>query len=88
MLSKKDIETIKELSQEYALTDEQIAKRLKCSRATVNRARKKHQIPIRNIQNKSDKAYICVVCKSKIFIKRCESRKLVCDNCLAEIKNN
>ena len=42
------VEAVKKLSQEYGLSDQEIADMLGCCRATVQRARAKHGIPIAN----------------------------------------
>lgn len=79
--SKEFVEMIIEYSQEYGLTDTEIAEALNCSRSTIARIKKEYNLPNRNVNNRRDKSYVCPFCKSTIFIKRCESITLMCENC-------
>lgn len=84
-ITDNEINKIIDLSQNYGMTDTEIARLIGCSRATINRARQKYSIPIRNIKNKIDKKYICIECKKEVYIRRSDSRKLLCSVCLDKL---
>lgn len=86
-ITDKELDSIRELSQEFGMTDTQIAQMIGCSRATINRARNKHDIPIRNVKNKMDKSYICNECGNEILIKRSEQKRFICGDCMDKLKN-
>lgn len=75
------VEQVRHLSQNEGLSDEEIAKQLGCSRATVNRTRKNHNIPLANLENRKDKSYTCVACNETIVIARKERKKRYCPEC-------
>lgn len=79
------IEKIKYLSQEEGLNDQEIAEQLGCSRATINRARKQHNIPLANLENRKDKEYVCGHCNETIKIARKERKKRYCPECREEL---
>lgn len=83
-----DYKKIETLALEEGLNDRMIAEKLGCDRVTVTRIRKRYNIPKCNINNRKDKSYVCAKCNKKVFIKRCEPRKLLCEECLQYIKNN
>lgn len=70
------------LSQEEGLFDPQIASVLGLSRVTVFRVRKECNIPKANVMMKKDKKYVCGECGKTVIIRRCEDKKIVCDDCL------
>lgn len=84
-IGENEVSKIKYLSQEYGMNDTEIATFLGCSRATINRARKKHNIPLRNVNNKLDKKFICLECKKEVTIRRSDDRKLLCSVCLDKL---
>lgn len=86
-VTDKEIDSIKELSQEFGMTDTQIAEMIGCSRATVNRVRNKNNIPIRNVNNKMDKKYVCNECGSEVLIRRNEQKRFMCGDCMDKLKN-
>lgn len=75
------VERIRDLSQNEGLRDDEIAKIIGCSRATVNRERIKNNIPTANLNNRRDKEVICKQCCQKILIRRNERKKAVCSIC-------
>lgn len=79
-------DTVRYMSQELGLNDRQISEKLNCQRATITKLRKRYDIPTCNINNRKDKTYICATCNKKVFIKRKERRKAVCDECAKKIK--
>ena len=82
------VETIRSLSQEEGLWDSEIAERLGCCRATVNRARIDHGIPKAITENRKDKSYVCSGCGETVLIRRRESRKAYCDDCQKKIQHD
>ena len=56
------VKEVERLSQEEGLNDREIAIKLGCSRATVNRIRVGYEIPTANLSNIRDKKYICSKC--------------------------
>lgn len=87
MAIKLVVKEIEKLSQDEGLTDQEIADKLGCSRATVNRTRIKYNIPTANFENRADKEYTCLTCGKKVYIKRCEVMKLQCPECEKKTKN-
>lgn len=75
------VKEIEILSQEEGYKDNEIAKRIGCSRATVNRERIKHQIPTANLLNRKDKQYVCQQCHAVITIRRKDRKKAICPGC-------
>lgn len=75
------VEQVRHLSQNEGLSDQEIAEKLQCSRATVNRARKAHNIPTANLDNRKDKSYTCENCRNEIIIARKERKKRYCPTC-------
>lgn len=69
------------LSQDEGLNDSEIAQELGCCRATINRIRKKKDIPRANLANRKDKSYICGRCGKEVFIRRKEYKKIYCPEC-------
>ncbi len=82
------VKKVYDLSQNHGLTEEEIAKELNCARRTISRVRKEYDIPKRNLNNRKDKSFICFYCKKKIYIKRCESVRLMCSECESVIAKN
>lgn len=80
-----NIDEIKYLSTERGLNDRQIAEIMKCKRETITRIRNRNNIPKCNLDNREDKTFICGICSKKIFIKRKDSLKYLCDNCCKNI---
>lgn len=80
-----NIEEVRRLSQEEGLNDRQIAERLGCSRVTVTRIRKRHDIPTCEKCNRRDKVYTCLSCGEKIYIMRKERRRAFCEKCTSEL---
>lgn len=78
------VKEVRRLSQEEGLNDTEIAKMIGCSRATVMRARKQHNIPLCNVMNKKDKTYVCGICGETITIRRCERRQYACPQCIGK----
>lgn len=76
------------LSVNEGLTETEIAKKLGISRSTVSRVKKQFNIPKRVLKNRKDKFYICPFCNKKIYIKRCDSLKLMCDKCRDKISQS
>lgn len=85
MAFKAIIEEVRKLSQEEGLHDDEIAKIIGCSRATVNKVRKDNNIPLSNLNNRKDKEYTCLDCKKVVKIKRSERRELICPECVAKL---
>ena len=79
------VKMIRHLSQKEGLSDQEIANKLGCSRATVNRTRKAHNIPLANLNNRKDKTYECVHCQKTITIARKERKKRYCPDCREEL---
>ena len=73
---------IKRLALEEGMNDRMIAEELNCDRTTVTRIRKRNNIPKCNVNNRRDKSYICIECGKKVFIKRTENKRLLCNECL------
>lgn len=73
---------IEYLALQEGMNDRMIADKLHCDRTTVTRIRRRYNIPKCNVNNRRDKSYICVGCNKKVFIKRCEPKRLLCDECL------
>lgn len=80
------VEEIRRLSQDEGLSDKEIATVLGCSRATVNRARRAHDIPTANLDNRKDKEYTCTFCEKVVVIARKERKKRYCDDCREQLK--
>ena len=78
------VKEIERLSQEEGLKDDEIAQIIGCSRATINRERKRHNIPTANLINRKDKSFVCKKCNQTIYIRRKERKQSVCNNCKAE----
>lgn len=76
------VKEVRRLSQEEGKSDSEIAAMIGCSRSTVVRARKQHNIPAANIMNRKDKIYKCGVCGKEIKIRRCEKMQYACEACL------
>ena len=70
------------------LTESEIAKKLVISRRTVSRVKKQYNIPKRVLKNRKDKFYICPFCNEKVYIKRSDSLKLMCDDCSSKISQS
>lgn len=83
-----NVDEIRYLSQERGMNDRMIADILNCNRSTVTRVRKKHNIPICNVNNREDKTYICSKCGKTVYIKRCEQKRLFCNECLQSVRND
>lgn len=75
------VNEVERLSQEEGLNDREIADKIGCSRATVNRIRVKYEIPTANLSNRRDKTYICSKCGTEVVIRRRDRRKLYCKEC-------
>lgn len=80
------VKEIWRLSQEEGLTDGEIAELFGCSRITINRTRKKYNIPRANLKNRKDKQYICASCNQVVTIRRKERKKRYCEECKAKRK--
>lgn len=76
------IKEVERLSQGEGRSDSEIAVAIGCSRSTVARARKQHNIPAANMMNRKDKTYRCGVCGKTVRIRRCEKIQYACENCL------
>lgn len=85
-MRKLDIEFIKQCVSD-GLTDREIAEKLNCNRVSVTRVRNKNNIKKRSVDDIRDKYYVCVNCKKKVFIKRKDTPKLMCDDCLISTNN-
>lgn len=83
-MKKLDIEFIKECVDK-GLTDNEISILMNCNRVSVTRARKNNNIKKRDIGNVMDKTYVCIGCYKTIYIKRNDSAKMFCDNCLKKM---
>lgn len=83
---KEFIDNVRHLSQEEGLKDGEIAERLGCSRATVNRTRQAYNIPTANLRNRKDKHCICEACEKEYYVQRKERRKKYCNTCLEKIE--
>lgn len=81
MAFKLIVKEIERLSQEEGLIDSEIAEKIGCSRATVNRIRAKENIPTANLMKKKDKAFICRNCGKKDFVRRYQAKPVLCVNC-------
>jgi transposase-like protein len=79
---KEFLENIEHYAQEEGLRDGEIAEILGCSRATVNRTRKLHDIPTANLRNRKDKECKCDECGKEYMIRRKERRRRQCKDCL------
>ena len=75
------IKQIEYLSQNEGLKDDEIAERIGCSRATINRERKKNKIPTANLANRVDKHYVCKGCNKMITIRRKDRKQNYCPDC-------
>lgn len=80
------VDEIRRLSQEEGFADKEIAGILGCSRATVNRARRTHNIPTANLDNRKDKEYTCTFCEKVVVIARKERKKRYCKECREQLK--
>lgn len=80
-IDKSFAEKVYYLSQYEGLTDNEIAKKLDCSKSTVTRTKKKFNIPIRNLSNRKDKTFVCVYCRDICYVRRNEEVRLMCDSC-------
>lgn len=81
MLDRFNEEVLKQIrhySQEEGLHDHEIAEKLGCSRATVNRKRQLHEIPMANLSNRQDKKCMCEYCGYAYTIRRKERRQKGC----------
>ena len=75
------VDEIRRLSQQEGMNDSEIADYLGCSRATVNRTRKQHNIPKANLINRQDKRFRCGGCGKETLIRRGAPRRLYCKDC-------
>lgn len=82
------VDEIRRLSQQEGMKDNEIAEYLGCSRATVNRARKQHNIPKANLMNRQDKRYRCACCGGEAFVRRCAPRRLYCQLCEEQLSDS
>jgi transcriptional regulator with XRE-family HTH domain len=80
------VNEIRRLSQDEGLRDDEIAKLIGCSRATVNRERSKHNIPTANLANRKDKICTCRVCGREFVIRRKERKPGICTECKQKAK--
>ena len=75
------VDEIRRLSQQEGMNDSEIADYLGCSRATVNRTRKPHNIPKATLINRQDKRFRCGGCGKEALIRRGAPRRLYCKDC-------
>ena len=80
-----NVEEIRYLSLENGMNDRMIADLLGCARTTITRIRKRAEIPICDKNNREDKTYVCVKCNKVVHIKRCETKRLFCPECLQSV---
>lgn len=78
-----DVEEIIRLSKEEGLNDREIADILKCNRVSVTRIRNRNNIPKCDKNNRKDKSYICINCGETVYIRRKETLKGFCNNCIS-----
>lgn len=82
------IEEVRRLSQEEGLNDREIGETLGgIPRVTITRIRERNNIPRCNKDNKMDKSYVCLNCKSTIYIRRKDRRQAFCPVCQKLINN-
>lgn len=79
------VEEVRRLSQQEGYSDKEISAALGCSRATVNRTRNAHNIPLANLRNRKDKSYTCTHCSTIVVIARKERKKRYCPDCREEL---
>lgn len=77
-VSPSDVRT---LSQQEGLFDYEIAEKLQCSRVTVTRIRKRHDIPRPDLAQRKDKEQVCKKCGTVSYIRRCEHVRKYCSTC-------
>lgn len=80
------VDEIRKLSQDYGLTDVEIAELLGVSRVTVCRVRRENGIPRANRQNRMDKQYTCMRCHKVVTIPRKERKQRYCPECKAAVE--
>lgn len=74
------------LSQEEGYSDEEIAEEIGYTRAHVCRIRLAYDIPKRVLENRKDKRFVCPLCNKVTHIRRKESGRVCCDDCVNELE--